>query len=88
MIKEAAPKIKLSSGKSTEISMQESIDFCTFLHSSQFQRLNDYDVLVTAGENASKRFNDKKLGRSVSKQSRGRLTKNITLGGREKEQSR
>ena len=38
--------------------MQESIDFCTFLHNSQFQGLNDYDVLVTAGENASKRSND------------------------------
>ena len=38
--------------------MQESIDFCTFLHNSQFQGLNDYDVLVTAGENASKRSDD------------------------------
>ena len=38
--------------------MQESIDFCTFLHNSQFQRLNDFDVLVTAGENVSKRSYD------------------------------
>ena len=58
MIKEAAPKIKLSSGKSIEISMQESIDFCTFLHNSQFQGLNDFDVLVTACENTSKRSNE------------------------------
>ena len=58
MIKEAAPKIKLSSGKSTEISMQESIDFCTFLHNSQFQQFNDCDILVTAGKNASKRSDD------------------------------
>ena len=48
----------LSGGKSTEISMQESIDFCTFLHNSQFQGLNDYDVLVTAGEKASQRSDD------------------------------
>ena len=58
MIKEAAPKIKLSSGKSTKISMQESIDFCTFLRNSQFQQLNDYEVLVTAGEKASQRSDD------------------------------
>ena len=38
--------------------MQESIDFGTFLHNSQFQGLNDFDVLVTAGENASKRSDD------------------------------
>ena len=38
--------------------MQESIDFSTFLHNSQFQRLNDLDVLVTAGENISKRSDD------------------------------
>ena len=49
----------LSGGKSTEISMQESIDFCTFLHNLQFQQLNDYDVLVTAGEKASQRSDDK-----------------------------
>ena len=39
--------------------MQKSIDFCIFLHNSQFQGLNDFDVLVTAGENESKTSDDK-----------------------------
>ena len=38
--------------------MQELIDFCTFLHNSQFQTLYDCDVLVTAGEKASQRSDD------------------------------
>jgi len=48
----------IRSGKGSEIPMQESIDFFIFLVNLQFQGLNDFDVLVTACENASKRSNE------------------------------